>query len=224
MAAGQLCFPVSECPSWERGLFHISTLLSGNKKKKRIAHNLVSLEGLINMDVCSSDHMKGKEKSALDSITMGRFEVLYSVTVRKGNLSNPPLIPSPSICSLNLPIPKNSQPILLNSCWTRSEGVLPLSFTRTQEEQLTYSMKWFSSYSNFFTNSCLNYPKNAQMWSGKWVLASKQKFAAHWAKNRWTCLDASLGLSHWVCQTHSRAAILTAKMEYINHKQSFSLF
>lgn len=40
-----------------------------------------------------------------------------------------------------------------------------------------WTSKWFPSHSSFgfFTNSCLNYPKNVQMWSGKWVLASKQE-------------------------------------------------
>lgn len=155
----------------------------------------------------------------LDSIIMWRLEVLCSVIVRKGNLLNlPSFLPHKSVlltCQ-HQKLPSNTPELVLD----KKQGVLPFSFTGTQTEQLTYSIKWFSSYSSFFTNSCLNYPKNAQMWSGKWVLASKHKFAVHWAKNRWTCLAASLGLSHRVCQTHPWAAILTAKMEYINHKQS----
>lgn len=97
-------------------------------------------------------------------------------------------------------------------CFTKYLGItVYLQFKHSSDFQAT----------EFFTNSCLNYPKNVQMWSVKWVLASKQKLLVHWAKNRWTCLYAFLALSHCVCKTDPWIIILTVEMEYINHSYSF---
>lgn len=93
-------------------------------------------------------------------------------------------------------------------CFTKYPGItVYLQFKHSSDFQAT----------EFFTNSCLNYPKNVQMWSVKGVLASKQKLLVHWAKNRWTCLYAFLALSHCVCKTYPWIIILTVEMEYINH-------
>lgn len=92
--------------------------------------------------------------------------------------------------------------------FTKSSGTVYLQYKHSNDFQAT---------AVFFTNSCLNYPKNVQMWSVKWVLASNQKLVVHWAKNWWTCLYAFLVLSHCFCKTYSWIIILPVKMEYINH-------
>lgn len=85
------------CAHLEKGACLASPHFWVEIKKKKVAHNLDSLEGHINMDVCSSDHMM-EEKSTLDSIIMWRLEVLRSVIVRKGNLLNlPSFLPHKSV-------------------------------------------------------------------------------------------------------------------------------